>query len=125
MKAPSPSVNVPSPGSSAEQAPFPVVNEKSATTGSTYKFRLYVADDSQNSAAARANLAALCKQYLQDRHEIEIVDVFREPARALDDHITLTPTLIKYAPLPMCRIVGRLSDTQTLVTVLRLRVGTE
>ena len=46
-----------------------------------FKFRLYVAGDAQNSAQAVANLNALCRAHLLDRHEIEIVNVFREPAR--------------------------------------------
>ena len=92
----------------------------SAPADATYTFRLYVADHSDNSALARANLSALCNQYLPDRHEIELVDVFREPVRAHDDDITLTPTLIKFAPLPVCRIVGTLDDTQTVLAALNL-----
>ena len=42
-----------------------------------FKFRLYVAGDAPNSAQARANLTALCRVHLPDRHEIEVVDVFR------------------------------------------------
>ena len=65
-----------------------------------FKFRLYVAGDAQNSAQALANLTALCRAYLPDRHEIEVVDVLLEPERALADEIQLTPTLIKLAPPP-------------------------
>ena len=88
-----------------------------------YTFRLYVADHSDNSALARANLSALCNQYLPDRHEIEVVDVFREPVRAHDDDITLTPTLIKLAPLPVTRIVGTLENTPTVAVALGLGGG--
>ena len=48
-----------------------------------YRFRLFVADNAQNSVAAVANLTALCKEYLPHRHEIEVIDVFKEPERAL------------------------------------------
>ena len=77
-----------------------------------FKFRLYVAGDAQNSAQAVANLTALCRAHLPDRHEIEVVDVFREPKRALADGIFMTPTLVKLAPSPVRRIVGTLSQTQ-------------
>ena len=90
------------------------------TSGAVYKFRLYVADDSPNSATARTNLAFFCEHYLCDRHEIEIVDVFREPLRAQDDRVSFTPMLIKMEPLPVCRIVGTLSNTPDLVTALTL-----
>jgi circadian clock protein KaiB len=79
------------------------------------QFRLYVAGDALNSAQAVANLEAFCQTHLPDRHEIEIVDVFQEPKRALADSIFLTPTLVQLAPLPARRIVGTLSQTQLLL----------
>ena len=78
----------------------------------TVKFRLYVADHSPNSVLARANLAALCAQHFPDQHEIEIVDVFREPERARDDGIIMTPALVKIAPLPVRKIVGSLGHAE-------------
>lgn len=85
-----------------------------------FKFRLFVAGDAMNSLQAIANLRALCKASLPDRHVIEIVDVFREPARALADGVFLTPTLIKLAPLPVRRIVGTLSEVQVVLQTLDL-----
>jgi len=84
------------------------------------KFRLYVAADAPNSTLAVANLTALCRVHLPDRYEIEVVDVFREPKRALTDHILMTPTLIKLAPTPIRRIVGTLSRTENVLLVLGL-----
>jgi circadian clock protein KaiB len=87
----------------------------------TFKFRLYVAGDAQNSAQALANLTALCREHLPDRHDIEIVDVFREPKRALADGILMTPTLVKLAPSPAPRrIVGTLSQMQPVLQALGL-----
>ena len=85
-----------------------------------FKFRLYVASDALNSAQALANLEALCRAHLPGRHEIEVVDVFREPQRALADSIFMTPTLFKLAPLPIRRIVGTLSHTRTVLQALGL-----
>ena len=85
-----------------------------------YEFRLFVAADTQNSLQAIANLRALCKDYLPDRHAIEIVDVFREPARALADGVFMTPTLIKLGPLPARRIVGTLSQLHVVLQTLDL-----
>lgn len=85
-----------------------------------FRFRLYVAGDAPNSMQAVANLGALCRAYLPERHEIEIVDVFREPRRALDDRIFMTPTLLKLAPHAPLRIVGTLSQTQTVLQALGL-----
>ena len=87
---------------------------------SVFKFRLYVARGTQNSAEAVANLNSICRAHLPDRHEIEIVDVFREPKRALADSIFMTPALVKLAPLPVKKIIGTLSHTQTVLEALEL-----
>ena len=88
-----------------------------------FKFQLYVAADSQNSTQAAANLQAICRQYLPGRHEIEIVDVFREPQRALAEDIRMTPTLLKVSPRPARRIIGTLSQTQRVLDTLGLTTG--
>lgn len=46
-----------------------------------FKFQLFVAGDALNAAQALANLRALCRAYMR-RHEIEVIDVIREPKRA-------------------------------------------
>ena len=100
--------------------PLPVESEPGMKRPIVYKFRLYVAGEAQNSAQAVANLKALCRGHLTDRHEIEIVDVYREPTRALDDGIMMTPTLIKLAPTPVSRIIGTLAQLQPVLLALRL-----
>jgi len=80
-----------------------------------FKFRLYVAGNTPNSAQALTNLTAICHSYLPRRHEIEVVDVFKEPERALTATILMTPTLVKVAPLPEVRIVGTLSQESVVV----------
>ena len=87
-----------------------------------YKFRLYVAGGTRNSVQAMANLNALCRAHLPDRHGIEIVDVFRDPKRALADGILMTPTLVKLAPSPARKIIGTLSQTQTVLSALGLEI---
>jgi circadian clock protein KaiB len=85
-----------------------------------HRFRLYIADDTMNSAQANANLHALCQTHLPDCHEIEIVDVFKEPERAILEGVRMTPTLLRLAPLPIRRIVGTLMDTQRVLETLGL-----
>jgi circadian clock protein KaiB len=85
-----------------------------------HKFRIYVADNTQNSEAARANLQALCRTYLENRYEIEVVDVLREPERALKDGIFMTPTLVRLWPAPVRRIVGTLADPKPVLQILGL-----
>lgn len=86
-----------------------------------YRFRLYVAGEAENSARALANLKTLCAAALPGRHQIEIVDVFKESERALADRIFMTPTLIKLEPLPVRTVVGTLSDAAKVLGALGLQ----
>jgi circadian clock protein KaiB len=90
----------------------------SATRTITFKLRLYVAGGAQNSVQAIANLKAICAEHLPHRHDIEIVDVFREPKRALADGVFMTPALMKLAPGPARKIVGSLSDAKPVLLAL-------
>jgi circadian clock protein KaiB len=87
-----------------------------------FKFQLYTAEDTQNSAQAFANLLGICKTYLADHYEIEVIDVFQNPQRALADDIRMTPTLVKLSPHPRQRIVGTLAQTQRVLTALGIEV---
>ncbi len=85
---------------------------------SKYKFELYTAEGTANSSLAFVNLLALCKTHLADRYEIEVIDVFRQPKRALAQSIRMTPTLVKRAPYPTRTIVGTLSQTKRVLAAL-------
>ncbi|MEP7302222.1 MAG: circadian clock KaiB family protein [Caldimonas sp.] len=85
-----------------------------------FAFRLFVAGDTPNSSLALGNLAALCRTHLPDGHDVEVVDVFRQPLRALAEGILMTPTLVKLAPGEVRRIVGTLADTQMVLLALGL-----
>jgi circadian clock protein KaiB len=91
------------------------------TTPVRFRFRLYIAGHTANSTQAIANLNAICREYLAQRHEIEIVDVFKHPARALTDGIMMTPTLLRVEPSPPIRVVGSLSATAVVLDTLQIR----
>ena len=86
----------------------------------TVKLRLYVAGGAPNATQAIANLTAICTESLPGCHEIELVDVFREPERSLADGILMTPTLLRVAPLPVLKIVGTLSQKKRVLQALGL-----
>ena len=85
-----------------------------------YKFRLYVAGDGPHSTQAIANLRAICGEHLPERHTIEIVDVLREPQRALADGVMMTPMLVKHSPAPIRKIIGNLSHREPVLQALGL-----
>jgi circadian clock protein KaiB len=84
---------------------------------------LYIAGRGPNSVRALANLDALVLAYGRNCFEVEIVDVLVEPQRALRDHVLVTPTLVKLAPLPTVQIAGDLSDGHRVVYALGLDPG--
>jgi circadian clock protein KaiB len=85
-----------------------------------FKFRLYLAGDTPNSAQAKTNLGALCRALLPGRYKIEIVDVLRYPNRALTEGIFMTPCLVKLTPSPVRMIVGTLTRSAALLDALGL-----
>jgi len=86
------------------------------------KLRLYVTGSAPNSIAALANMKAV-RAALDEDHELEIVDVLERPERALADDVLVTPTLLKLAPRPSCRIVGNLSNIHQVLSSLGIVQG--
>ena len=90
------------------------------TAASVFSFRLYVAGDGQNSVRAISNLNAICQAHLTGRHEIEVIDVFGQPQRALADGIVMTPTVMRMEPGPVRRVIGTLQEMDHVATALGL-----
>jgi circadian clock protein KaiB len=93
------------------------------STRRIYRFRLYIAGDTQNSAVALANLKALCAANGSQKCIIELVDVLRDAQRALADKIFITPTLVRLTPAPMKRVVGTLNHLEIVAAVLGLELS--
>jgi circadian clock protein KaiB len=81
---------------------------------STFSFILYTVGNTPNSVQAISNLQKMCEEHFPD-NRIEIVDLFKDPDRAVTDGIVVTPTLIKIAPEPRQMIMGNLSDTKRVL----------
>ena len=85
-----------------------------------YVLRLYVSGMTPRSTEAISKIKVVCEQHLSGRYELEVVDLFQQPAQANAEQIVATPTLIKKLPLPLRRLVGDLSDTDRVVRGLNL-----
>ncbi|OKH10889.1 circadian clock KaiB family protein [[Limnothrix rosea] IAM M-220] len=80
-----------------------------------YVLYLYVAGKTSNSRQAIKQLHKICNEYLAERHEIRIIDIYEHPDLAESDHIVATPTLIKKLPPPLRKLIGDLSDRESLL----------
>jgi len=83
-----------------------------------YILRLYVTGSSPRSLRAISNLKRLCEEYLEGDYDLEVVDIYKNPAAARDAQIVAAPTLIKKLPAPLRRFVGDMSNTEKLLTGL-------
>jgi circadian clock protein KaiB len=94
--------------------------EAEVSSGEKYILRLFVTGILPNSARAVVNIKAICEQYLKDRYELEIIDIYQQPALALTEEIIAIPVLIKKFPLPEERMIGDLSDIDNVLKGLRV-----
>jgi len=85
-----------------------------------YVFRLYLAGNAPNSVRAFANLYAICRKHFPGSHRIEVIDVLKEPLRALAEAVLVTPTVVKLSPLPVQQIIGDLSEEEEVLQALGL-----
>jgi circadian clock protein KaiB len=80
--------------------------------------RLYIAGATPHSQTAVKNITRLCDKYCTGKYELEIIDIYQQPNLAKSEHIIAAPTLIRYAPEPARRLIGDLSDTSKVLSVL-------
>jgi circadian clock protein KaiB len=107
-----------------EQAPNPDVSADRSDfgpDGETYLLRLFVTGMTPRSTASIARIKSICEEYLEGRYELEIIDIYQQPAVAKGEQIVATPTLIKKLPPPLRRLVGDLSDKQRVLLGLNIR----
>lgn len=89
-----------------------------------YHFKMYIAGNGSNSMQALANFKEISQKHFANDFEIEVIDVLRDPARALYDGVLITPLLIKASPVPECHIIGNLSKPSIVLTALGLPSST-
>lgn len=94
--------------------------KEEAGSSEKYILRLFVTGILPNSARAVINIKTICEKYLKGRYELEIIDIYQQPALALSENIIALPLLIKKFPLPEIRLIGDLSDTERVLKGLTL-----
>jgi len=80
--------------------------------------QLYVTGMSPKSMEAIENIKQLCDEHLKDAFELEIIDIYKNPERASEQHIVFSPSLIKQLPLPRKTLIGTLADTAKVIKAL-------
>lgn len=83
-----------------------------------YCLTLFITGAAPRSLRAVANVQEFCGRVLQGDCELEIVDLYEQPARAQPANVIVAPTLIRYEPKPVKLLVGEMSDPQKLHTTI-------
>ena len=83
-----------------------------------YRLRLYITGASRSSLQAIANLKQFCRQYLEGRYELEVIDLYQQPELAHLEQLMVAPTLVRASPLPVRRLIGTLSNQQEVMRLL-------
>ena len=61
------------------------------------------------------NINRLCKEYLENSFDLEIIDLYKHPELAAEQQIVFSPSLIKRLPLPKKTLVGTFADTEKVI----------
>jgi circadian clock protein KaiB len=88
---------------------------------SKYVLRLYVTGMTPQSTKAIENVRRLCEEYLADRYELDVIDIYQQPKLAKGEQIIATPTLIKKLPFPLRKLIGDMSDAERFLVGIDLK----
>ena len=91
------------------------INGKNKPSSGEYVFRLYVTGASPNSVRAIANTKSICEEHFRKNYDLEIIDVYQQPAIARLENIIALPLLIKKHPLPERRLIGDMSNIEKVL----------
>lgn len=87
-----------------------------------YVLRLYVTGGTFISLRAISNVRRICEQYLHGNYDLTIVDLRQQPELCARSNLVAAPTLVKEAPAPVQRLLGDMSDTESVLVLLGLAV---
>jgi len=82
-----------------------------------------VAGETPKSLTAFGNLKKICEKHLKARYRIEVIDLLEKPHLSKGDQILAIPTLVRRLPPPVRKIIGDLSDTESVLVGLDLRAA--
>jgi circadian clock protein KaiB len=90
--------------------------------GGRVLMRMYVASDSAPSVQARRQLAVLRERCGGEDWEVEVIDVFEQPALAEADRVLATPVLIRLFPTRRLSVIGDFADMDAVADALDLQL---
>jgi circadian clock protein KaiB len=83
-----------------------------------YVLRLFITGATPNSTRAVVNIKEICENNLKGKYSLEIIDVYQQTEVAEKEQLIALPMLLKKQPLPERRLIGDLSETEKVLSVL-------
>jgi circadian clock protein KaiB len=88
--------------------------------GDKINISLYVLSNSAQSIRAIKTVNSICQNELKGQCKLQIIDIQEMPEAAEKYAIIAAPTLIKFLPLPLRRILGDFTNSKELLLALQL-----
>lgn len=85
-----------------------------------FVLHLFVSGQTLRSSRAIINVRNACETFLKGRYELKVVDVLLDPGIAAAEQLIALPTLVKKFPKPTARFIGDLSNTDRLLSRIRI-----
>ena len=115
-------IRTPEPHAPATPAASPAepVSAGESAGPERYILRLYVAGMTSRSARAVDNVRAFCEKHLEGRYDLQVIDVYQQPAIAIDEQVIALPMLIKKSPGMERKLIGDMSDKPKVLKGLEI-----
>lgn len=84
----------------------------------SYVLRLFVSGSNEATEYILKSLHQLLEGALHYPYTLRVIDIFKHPDQAEANQISATPTLLRVWPQPVRRLVGDLTDVETVLRVL-------
>lgn len=86
-----------------------------------YVLKLYITGMTPRSQLALRNIKKIIKENPDNNFDMEVIDIYQQPALAKGDQIIAVPTLVKKLPAPLRRLIGDLSEKDRIILGLDLK----
>lgn len=95
--------------------------ERAMDEKQTYVLKLFVSGMTSSSIKAVQNIRRICREHLENRFELEVIDIYQQPELGKREQIIAVPTLLKKLPQPLQQFIGDLSDSEKILVGLDLK----
>jgi circadian clock protein KaiB len=85
-----------------------------------YRLKLYISNHSEKTEKVIDSLKKVLLSLCGDSYSLEIINIVEKPELCLKDDIFATPTLVKFEPQPVKKVIGDIYIEQKIISALKL-----